>query len=68
MTILDCCIRLKTIKKILVVLGVVDMRQLLLITPFLKTILSLCMVMGYDVHYIFLKSNVQKVTDLCTVQ
>ena len=43
------------IKKIWVVLGVVDMRQLLLITPFLKTILSLCMVMGYDVHYIFFK-------------
>ena len=31
MTILDCCISLKMIKKILVVLGVVDMRQLLLI-------------------------------------
>ena len=30
MTILDCCISLKTNKKILVVLGVVDMRQLLL--------------------------------------
>ena len=30
MTILDCCINLKMIKKILVVLGVVDMRQLLL--------------------------------------
>jgi hypothetical protein len=30
MTILDCCISLKIIKKILVVLGVVDMRQLLL--------------------------------------
>ena len=30
MTILDCCISLKMIKKILVVLGVVDMRQLLL--------------------------------------
>ena len=29
MTILDCCISLKMIKKILVVLGVVDMRQLL---------------------------------------
>ena len=32
MTILDCCISLKMIKKILVVLGVVDMRQLLLST------------------------------------
>ena len=31
MTILDCCISLKIIKKKLVVLGVVDMRQLLLI-------------------------------------
>ena len=31
MTILDCCISLKMIKKVLVVLGVVDMRQLLLI-------------------------------------
>ena len=31
MTIIDCCISLKMIKKILVVLGVVDMRQLLLI-------------------------------------
>ena len=30
MTIIDCCISLKMIKKILVVLGVVDMRQLLL--------------------------------------
>ena len=30
MTILDCCISLKVIKKNLVVLGVVDMRQLLL--------------------------------------
>ena len=32
MTIIDCCIslKLKMIKKILVVLGVVDMRQLLL--------------------------------------
>ena len=30
MTILDCCISLKTVKKILVVFGVVDMRQLLL--------------------------------------
>ena len=30
MTILDCCISLKIIKKNLVVLGVVDMRQLLL--------------------------------------
>ena len=30
MTILDCCITLKMIKKNLVVLGVVDMRQLLL--------------------------------------
>ena len=30
MTILDCCISLKVIKKFLVVLGVVDMRQLLL--------------------------------------
>ena len=30
MTILECCISLKMIKKILVVLGVVDMRQLLL--------------------------------------
>ena len=30
MTILDCCISLKMIKKNLVVLGVVDMRQLLL--------------------------------------
>ena len=42
-------------KKIWVVFGVVDIRQLLFITPFLKTILSLCMVMGYDVHYIFFK-------------
>ena len=32
MTIIDCCISLKMIKKNLVVLGVVDMRQLLL-TP-----------------------------------
>ena len=32
MTILDCCISLKMIKKSLVVLGVVDMRQLLLIS------------------------------------
>ena len=32
MTILDCCISLKMIKKNLVVLGVVDMRQLLLNT------------------------------------
>ena len=32
MTILDCCISLKIIKKKLVVLGVVDMRQLLLNT------------------------------------
>ena len=32
MTILDCCISLKMIKKNLVVLGVVDMRQLLLST------------------------------------
>ena len=31
MTILDCCISLKGIKEILVVLGVVDMRHLLLI-------------------------------------
>jgi hypothetical protein len=31
MTILDCCISLKMIKKNLVVLGVVDMRQLQLI-------------------------------------
>ena len=31
MTIIDCCISLKMIKKNLVVLGVVDMRQLLLI-------------------------------------
>ena len=31
MTIIDCCISLKMIKNILVVLGVVDMRQLLLI-------------------------------------
>ena len=31
MTIIDCCISLKMIKKFLVVLGVVDMRQLLLI-------------------------------------
>ena len=30
MTIRDCCINLKMIKKILVVMGVVDMRQLLL--------------------------------------
>ena len=30
MTIIDFCINLKMIKKILVVLGVVDMRQLLL--------------------------------------
>ena len=30
MTIIDCCISLKMIKKILIVLGVVDMRQLLL--------------------------------------
>ena len=30
MTIIDCCISLKMIKNILVVLGVVDMRQLLL--------------------------------------
>ena len=30
MTITDCCISLKMIKKKLVVLGVVDMRQLLL--------------------------------------
>ena len=30
MTIIDCCISLKMIKKNLVVLGVVDMRQLLL--------------------------------------
>ena len=30
MTILDCCISLKMLKKFLVVLGVVDMRQLLL--------------------------------------
>ena len=30
MTIIDCCISLKMIKKVLVVLGVVDMRQLLL--------------------------------------
>ena len=30
MTILDCCITLKIIKKKLVVLGVMDMRQLLL--------------------------------------
>ena len=30
MTIIDCCISLKMIKKFLVVLGVVDMRQLLL--------------------------------------
>ena len=30
MTTLDCCISLKRLKKILVVLGVVDMRQLLL--------------------------------------
>ena len=30
MTIIDCCISLKMIKKSLVVLGVVDMRQLLL--------------------------------------
>ena len=30
MTILDCCISLRIIKKKLVVLGVVDMRQLLL--------------------------------------
>ena len=30
MTILDCCISLKMIKKNLVVLGVVDMRQLML--------------------------------------
>ena len=34
MTILDCCISLKMIKKILVVLGVVDMRQLLLSKKF----------------------------------
>ena len=32
MTIIDCCISLKIIKKKLVVLGVVDMRQLLLNT------------------------------------
>ena len=31
MTMIDCCISLKIIKKFLVVLGVVDMRQLLLI-------------------------------------
>ena len=31
MTIIDCSLSLKMIKKILVVLGVVDMRQLLLI-------------------------------------
>ena len=30
MTILDCCVSLKMIKKFLVVLGVVNMRQLLL--------------------------------------
>ena len=32
MTIIDCCVSLKMIKKVLVVLGVVDMRQLLLKT------------------------------------
>ena len=31
MTIIDCCLSLKMVKKNLVVLGVVDMRQLLLI-------------------------------------
>ena len=31
MTIIDCCISLKMIKKTLVAFGVVDMRQLLLI-------------------------------------
>ena len=39
MTILECCISLKMIKKFLVVLGVVDMRQLLLnflVTNFLN--------------------------------
>ena len=30
MTMIDCCISLKIIKNILVMLGVVDMRQLLL--------------------------------------
>ena len=37
MTILDCCISLKMIKKILVVLGVVDMRQLLLNSYLIST-------------------------------
>ena len=44
MTIIDCCISLKMIKKFLVVLGVVDMRQLLL-SMYLDTIhilLHLC--------------------------
>ena len=36
MTIIDCCISLKMIKTILVVLGVVDMCQLLLSTVFMQ--------------------------------
>ena len=38
MTIIDCCIILKMIKKILVVLEVVDMRQLLLIASCHRTV------------------------------
>ena len=42
MTITDCCISLKMIKKNLVVLGVVDMRQLLLNRTSIKdSVLSL---------------------------
>ena len=44
MTIIDCCISLKMIKKNLVLLGVVDMRQLLLnsdkICHYLKDLLN----------------------------
>ena len=46
MTIIDCCIVLKMIKKLLVVLGVVDMRQLLLIID----------EMNFFVHDIFLNT------------
>ena len=44
MTILDCCISLKRIKK-MVVLGVVEMRQLLLKTLLIGSIPTLLMVL-----------------------
>ena len=55
MTILDCCTSLKMIKKILVVLGIVDIRQLML-NPSMINLYDFTRFF-YDCQFQFLKCN-----------